>query len=711
MLAVSANALSLGASRGQVVIGSPVDVTFEFQPDAGSDFAGSCVTAQVVAGDAPLGDARVRVSSLSASSAGRPSVIRVQTTVVVDEPVVSVTLSAGCTGKTTRTYTFLSELPVPAGRSVVPVDVARLSQAAVPTPLPTSAASAAAPAPAVAPAVTAPAGRATGRPAAESAVRPPAPQPSARPPKQKAAVPPVAARPPTPRLVVEPLEAWLESPVLLRSAPSLAITPLDEPSAQRAQAAALWKSLNAQPGDVDGDAERAKVLEADLSALKTQAARDRATAAQLQEKLTQAESDRFEAPFVYGLGALAALALAIAGWAVWRLRQASDRMVRSWHDSVELGSREDVQSQAAALGLVPDPADSWLPPDTQPGSVSRSAHADLVATTAPAPGLAIAPVPMDFERPPAAIVAPTPVPAPPPVPVVAPSPVESLYIVNPEELFDIQQQAEFFVSVGEHQQAIEVLKNHIADHRKTSPLAYLELLRLYHTLSRVDEFSRLREQFMQSFNAQVPAFAAFNRTGRTLYQYTDALAEIEAQWTSASVLELLESYLFRDERGSDIPPFDLAAYDDLLLLLSIAQTTPASVRGAPPPRHRTTPTTPVRSDSAVFDGSIPPVSATAAVREEAPDYLLAGGIDFDFDSMPGGLGLEKPTEKPFSVDSLAVPLDLDLSDAPGPLTLADLPPLPVTAPPAAGQPVGFGLDNELMELRLELEQRKNNGQG
>ena len=51
-------------------------------------------------------------------------------------------------------------------------------------------------------------------------------------------------------------------------------------------------------------------------------------------------------------------------------------------------------------------------------------------------------------------------------------------IVNPEELFDIQQQAEFFVSVGEHDQAVDVLKKHIAAHRETSPSAYLELLRL-----------------------------------------------------------------------------------------------------------------------------------------------------------------------------------------------------------------------------------------
>ena len=53
--------------------------------------------------------------------------------------------------------------------------------------------------------------------------------------------------------------------------------------------------------------------------------------------------------------------------------------------------------------------------------------------------------------------------------VVAPRP--TMHLVNPEELFDIQQQADFFISVGEHQQAIEVLKKHIAEYRETSPLA------------------------------------------------------------------------------------------------------------------------------------------------------------------------------------------------------------------------------------------------
>ena len=50
-------------------------------------------------------------------------------------------------------------------------------------------------------------------------------------------------------------------------------------------------------------------------------------------------------------------------------------------------------------------------------------------------------------------------------------------------------------------------------------------------------------------------------------------------------------------------------------------------------------------------------------------------------------------------------LDLDLSDPPH-LTLSDLPPVPVTVAPRPDQPIGFGMANDLVEVRLELEQRK-----
>lgn len=514
--------------------------------------------------------------------------------------------------------------------------------------------------------------------------------------------------------MVEPLDIWVDSPVALRTSPELLITPSDQPSAQRAQAAALWKALNAQPEDVNQDTERLKVLESDVAALRAQAAGDRASAAQLAQQLEQAESERFPAAVVYALGGLLLLALLLVLWAWVRMRSATENAVRAWRDSVAvLGGHEALAEHGAALGLAPDPSDDWMPSDELAKTRAHSADsagAPLVTpfvVTAPAPS---APAPLKPVAP-AATAGPAPAASAAIATGTAGASQTPLHIVSPEELFDIQQQAEFFISVGEHQQAIEVLKKHIAERGPTSPLAYLELLRLYHTLSRVEEFTQLRTQFMQSFNAQVPEFTSFHRTGRMLYHYTDALAEIEAEWTSPSVLQLLEKLLFRHEGAGLVEPFDLAAYDDLLLLLSIAQTTPASTRGEPAPRKRTTPLAPPRDETKVQ----PMAPLTAVAHQDAPPLdSLAASLEFDFDGLHPAAGrtLRNPAVATPSVPggdtrgaALDLDLDLDLSEPPH-LTLSDLPPVPVTAPPATGQAVGFGMDNDLVELRLELEQKK-----
>ena len=724
MVAAGASALSLGGSRGTVVLGAPVDLAFDVQPDSGSDVASSCITAQVVAGDTPVGEAKVRVMPLP-ELRGRPAAVRVQAAIAVDEPVLTVTLSAGCSGKVTRTYTFLAELPMALPRSASPVDVARLPLAGATSALsPVVRPNGARPAAATAAAEGAPPAAATSVPDRPSA----APQPvapraaardAARAPVQSAraaaaAKGPVPAQ--RPRLVIEPLDTWMERPLVLRPSSELLVPPSEQPSPQRTQAAALWKSLTMQPEELQQAADRQKVLETDVAALRAQTARDKASAAQLQQQLDQTREESFPASVVYGLGGLALAALALAAWAVVRMRSASDKAVRSWRDSVAIGAR-DAASDGGA-DLAPHAVDTWVPPDTAPNPVFSDSDPAAPAGPVTLPTA----TPAAASRPPATAAPRATAPVAAPV-AVAPAPHVALHIVSPEELFDIQQQAEFFISVGEHQQAIEVLRAHIAERGDTSPLAYLELLKLYHTLSRADEFAQLRAQFMQSFNAQVPEFSSFHRTGRMLYHYTDALAQIEAEWTSPSVLALLEKLLFRQPDVEAVEPFDMAAYDDLLLLLAIAQTTPASARGEPPPRKRTTPLAPPRSESEVAHHHHIAHHHTNLLRAPAPDEAqpldsLAASLEFDFGLMaPSRARNSEPAddvpapaplrdEEPPS--TRGVPLDLDLTEPPH-LTLSDLPPVPVTAPPPPGQAVGFGMDNDLVELRLELEQKKGDG--
>lgn len=699
--AASASALSLGGSRGSVVLGGPIDLAFEIQPDAGSDLASSCVAARILAGDTPIADGRIRLTPIPAAP-GRSPAMRVQAGVAIDEPVVSVTLSAGCAGKVTRTYTFLSEFPVATGAANAPVDVRRLPLAVLPpAPAPVPAP---APSPATGAASTggegarnagasAPAARSTAsdsaRPAAAGAGSAPAVRRDAPPPKverKRTARP--APEPARSRLVIEPLDLWIDSPVPLQASPLLGALPAESASAQRSEAAALWKALNTPPEDVLRDQSRLAEAETALAQAKAQTGESRVAAAQLQQQLEQAESERFPAWMVYALGGLLALALAAVAGMALRLRRRSEQAEKAWRDSVAVVAGDSLprQEPSVAPSTAPIGVHSWAGSEDAPVSeLTEYEPSELPADSKGARLVASAPAPVELV-------------GHPTVPTVQ-------HIVNPEELFDVQQQAEFFVSVGEHHQAIEVLRRHIAEHPTTSPVAALELLRLYHTLSRVDDFTQLRDQFMQSFNAEVPNFIGFHRPGRNLEYYTEALADIEAEWTSPAVLMLLDGLLFRREgEPQPVDRFDLAAYDDLLLLLTIVQTTPASARGAPPPRQRTTPLMPPP------DVPIPKARSAQGPGGARPPARDAVGLDFDFDDL-----LDTPAATPAAAkaggaagapgDIGRTPLDLDLTE-PAPLDFEQVPLVPPpgeTPKKSSGDDVGFGMHNDLMELRLELE--------
>jgi hypothetical protein len=143
-------------------------------------------------------------------------------------------------------------------------------------------------------------------------------------------------------------------------------------------------------------------------------------------------------------------------------------------------------------------------------------------------------------------------------------------IVNAEELFDVQQQADFFLSLGHPDKAVDVLRLHIMDNVETSALVYLDLFDLYHSLGRRDDYDTLRKDFHRMFNAQVPAFDDYAIDTHGLEFYVAALTRIESLWPTPKVLDVLEESIFRkpDSRNE---VFSLAAYRELLLLHSIAK--------------------------------------------------------------------------------------------------------------------------------------------
>lgn len=738
LFASHAAALSLGAAHGQVVLGRPIDLVFDIHTDPGSELDVACVKASAQAGETQIDSSRLQITALPVV-AGRAPSVRVRSSLVVLEPILTLRLVVGCSGVVSRSYDFFAEVP--------PAQAAQAAKALplviAPPPRATAAAAAAAPEP------------------FSAALPPPPPKPKPKKPNQppkkqpapQAAEAAAPAAPRTSRLTVEPLGDWLAqaTPAPLRLSPSLQELPQDAPSAQRAQAAALWQLLNISAQEVQQTQVRLQQQQAEIEAARASREKLQTTLTALQKQVDSMDVQRLPTALLYSLLALLVVICAALAWLWQRTRSylPGPRVDSGWSNSEALRDKEHAYSP---------PLDAESPaPLAQAAQAAPSSAVPVVLTKTAAPAPAempvAAPLAADQQTVLAADLALVSAPA------VATAAAAAVRMLNPEDLFDLQQQAEFFISVGEHDQAIEVMKQHIDENATASPLMYLELLRLYRSLGRSDDFKALRAQFQRYFNAVVPELSALQGGGRTLLDYPETAASIEAVWSDNAVLALLEGCIFCPAEGcsSTVEPFELPAYDDLLLLYAIARTIPADSRGAPPPRQRTTPyavelaqsldpvepleslglveparlspaSLPALDDEVDFDlGPFldvdlltpvstvvePPVKPDAAPAPELP--VLGNLIEYDTHllskaAMPSPVAPPQPSAP---ASAWTFDLDLDLSEIDGsdarelpPLTEGVVPALEVTPAPAADQPIGFGAVSDRFEARFDLEDDK-----
>ena len=243
----------------------------------------------------------------------------------------------------------------------------------------------------------------------------------------------------------------------------------------------------------------------------------------------------------------------------------------------------------------------------------------------------------------------------------APSALGGSRSVAAEELFDIQQQADFFVSLGEDDQAIAVLRNHLSESHEPSPLAYLDLFKLYHRLGRRAEYEELRDEFNRVFNAGAPAFERYSDKGRGLDAYESAFGRIQSLWPQPRVLDLIERSLFRDDEEADGEVFDLEAYRELLMLHAIAKDIVQREQGSErPPEFRKTSLQPLK-----------------AVSRAAP---LAPAEEPRRPTVPMDLHVIPPASQ------LGSPLDVNLTDLEAESRFeASLPEIDVPVEPTAGR--------------------------
>ena len=576
--ASQAYALSIGSPRGNVYLGSAIDLSFQVQSDPGQTVDSSCVRAEVWMGDTTLLSKDVAVTL-------QPSSVRVRTSAPVYEPLVTIKLTAGCSGAITRSYTLFADPPATMAAAVAPIDLQQL-QVNVPAstelpPLPVARAARATEGAATAAPVkrTRPSKRPINRSAILAAAQPEqTPDTSIAPATPATALQePAAPNVEQPRLRIEPIEGLDQTAPTTGSAETIT---LPEPLGEVAPADAVIPSDTDLQQLTDASNARLAAMEEQLKTLQTQLTTNRTEISGLHHQLAQAQNAPLPT-WIYVLLGMLALALATIAWLLQRVKQERLNAKNTWADTV-LAVDESTPTEVApfvAPTVATDPVTHTAPAATTP-----LPHPDvqMPANATPSiPAVVVTPVPLKQAALPTTTMATTTVAS---VAATQSPPNAALdEVLTAQAMFDVQEQAEFYASIGENDHAIGILQNHIAQHEASSPLAYLELLQLLHRLSRTDAFAHASKKFQAYFNVNVPGFFEFADKGQNLASgYPHVLRDIEAQWKSDELPSLVRGLLVRDPLAPEpvhAERFDLAAFDDLLNLYNDIKTKPAAQRG------------------------------------------------------------------------------------------------------------------------------------
>ena len=314
------------------------------------------------------------------------------------------------------------------------------------------------------------------------------------------------------------------------------------PPAQSVSVAAAEEQVR----QVARERQRITELEQGLAKLRAEGQATQQAVAGLQARLREAQAERYANPLVYGLAWLSAL-LTLAVAALWWRQSRSGAAAQWW----------------SAPG--PGAADSRQPPAPAP---SVPAHLEAASTMADA--FAVSSV-VDDDVLAGATHAPAPRTVPMPLaPLATPVVPEPSRELSVEELIDLEQQAEFFVVLGQDEAAIDLLMSHVRSDGGISPLPYLKLLEIYRRRGETDAYERIRDRFNRRFNAYAPDWESDLQHGRSLVDYPDIIARLQGLWgTPPRAMETLDASLFKRNKSDDT--FDLPAYRELLFLYSVAR--------------------------------------------------------------------------------------------------------------------------------------------
>lgn len=552
--ATDGTALVLGGVRDSVYLGQPLKLSIPLQLHAQDKLSDLCIVAEVFYGDALQSLSQVTVTE-DPLGPGRSAIASVTESNIVNEPVVNVTVQAGCKHKVSRRYVLLADLP---STSTAASTASAASRAATPEST-------------LNPGDIAPPSRASVPTVESGATRPQKSRKSGKTAKKLRGAGSTGGQAPLrPRLTLDMLDLRTPQPdAVLTFSKELTVNvnPEDVDPAQRAQTKALWHLLNMDSEDALREYAQLQSVEQELKDLRDVTARNRATLQELSGRLETSASNRYPAVLVYGLLA-ALLACAAALLYTWtRTRRGGAAPAPWWRDG---GDAAEPSGSGMEPVVTTDPrtAASWTA-----GSPQSAIDADIPPKKSASPQ----------QQPPSASSASSSRQAAAPVPPVPPVPAPgqrdfvdsaraALGAINTNEMLDVSHQAEFFLTLGQHDAAVDLLKDSIRTNHESNPLVYLDLLKLLHNLGRKTDYNQYRNAFHTLFTGRIPPYAGFNQPGKNLEAYPETCLRIVTLWPSVQAIAFIEDCLVRQYGDADAHTFELEAFRDLLLLHNIATT-------------------------------------------------------------------------------------------------------------------------------------------
>ena len=540
-----AMALGFGRVSEATVLGQSLNFVAGVRLAADEYLVADCVSATVFAGDNQLPSSAVRVS-IEPAAARSARNLRVSSSTAIDEPVVTVILQITCPTRLARKFVLFADPPT---ISLAQAGAASDAAAAASPPVRRSASPAVASATATGPGSSGERVKQTPRPRRATTAVVAIPRESAPDTAEgaraagAAPAPRVVQAPATPagaRLQLVPVEsAAARDRVNLRVTGNL-------PPASADAASAPAGAASASDGETEQrDRERMLTLEASLAAMRADSQATKASLAQLQMRLREAEAQNDANLLVIALAALSAALAATVGVLLWR-RAADRRAAAQWW------APPTAEAKPGGIGG----AGEVNPPERDAEAVRQLPAADeppLVETTAS---------PMMLTQMQALTRA-----GPDTLPAAEGGRAGEMSV---EELIDLEQQAEFFVVLGQDDAAIDLLMGHLRGGGSANPLAYLKLLEIHRRRNDREAYERIRERFNRRFNSYAQDWHSDLQQGRSLLDYPKVLARLESLWaTPEQTMQALEASLLR--REPDSATFDLPAYRELLFLYAVAR--------------------------------------------------------------------------------------------------------------------------------------------